>query len=458
MAKEVIMPKLGNTVESCIILEWKKSEGDKIRKGEIICDVETDKATFEVEAEEDGILLKTFFMEGDDVPVLTTIAVIGEKGENIESFTPVTVHKQQEKTSEEEKEVKEEKPVLHKEPVKQINTSGLISVSPRAKKLANEKGINLNRVQGTGPDGRIIERDILEIMKEQEPFTIAAASIAKNADNINISRGSAIGGRIGISDLVSYNEAPGVDVNINMELMGSFEKIPLKGIRKRISELMYRSIQNTAQLTLNTSADAAMLLEYRKKFKTSGEEHGLNNITINDLLLFCIAKTLTKFRELNAHFLNDTLYKFDEIHLANAVDTKNGLIVPVIKNADKMSLKEISGKIKILTKECLEGTVKPDDLKGSTFTVTNLGSLGIENFTPILNFPEVAILGIGNIQLKPVIKNEKIEFVNHIGLSLTINHQVVDGAPGAKFLRELSNTIANLNLLPGINFGSILNV
>ena len=461
MATKVIMPKLGNTVESCIILEWKKAEGDKINTGDILCDVETDKATFEVETETDGTLLKIYFNEEDDVPVLTTIAVIGKKGENIDNITPDNndINKEQSgkqlddennKTSvqhiKRDKESKDKSGISTNDKHRNIDEDSKNANSPRAKNLADAKGININRITGTGPNGRIIEKDVLKVIHEQEPFTPMAASIAKNMNSIGITKGTGIGGRILSSDLIQNNKTAVSYSSTKLEYPGPVEEIPIKGIRKRISGLMHKSLQTTAQLTINTSADATMLLEYRKKLKASPKELELNNITINDLILFCVAKNLVRFKDLNAHFTDDIIYKYENIHLANAVDTVRGLMVPVIRNANMLSLKEISKQAGKLTIECVEGTANPDDLRGSTFTVTNLGALGIESFTPVLNLPEVAILGVGNIQLKPVTKDDRVVFVNHIGLSLTINHQVVDGAPAARFLKELSFMIANINL------------
>ncbi len=460
MATKVIMPKLGNTVESCIILEWKKAEGDKIKTGDILCDVETDKATFEIEAETDGTLLKIYFKEGEDVPVLTPIAVIGKNGENIDDIVADINNEQQDKVLDDEnnisivkhvsvneKSTKISDTITNSKP-KNINADSKTAISPRAKNLANKKGINLNRITGTGPDGRIIEMDVLKVIHEQEPFTPAAASIAKNMDSIDITRGTGIGGRILSSDLIQNGKTAVSQshASTNFEFPGPVEEIPIKGIRKRISERMHKSLQTTAQLTINASADATSLLEYRKKLKASPKELELNNITINDLILFCVSKTLVRFKALNAHFTDDSIYKYENVHLANAVDTAKGLMVPVIRNANMLSLKEISIQARKLANECVEGTVNPDDLKGSTFTVTNLGALGVESFTPVINLPEVAVLGVGNIQLKPITMDDKIVFINHIGLSLTINHQVVDGTPAARFLKELSFMIANINL------------
>ncbi len=218
-------------------------------------------------------------------------------------------------------------------------------------------------------------------------------------------------------------------------------------MRKVIAERMLASLQTTAQLTLNASADARGILAFRKRLKASPDSFGLQQVTINDLVLFAVARTLPHHPDLNAHFSGDTLTKFKAVHLGLAVDTPRGLMVPVIRNAHQLSLKQISQEAKRLAAACQERRVTPDELSGGTFTVTNLGSLGIESFTPVLNPPEVAILGVSAISLKAVEIDGDVQFVPHLGLSLTINHQVVDGAPGARFLQALAQGLKDIDLL-----------
>ena len=206
-------------------------------------------------------------------------------------------------------------------------------------------------------------------------------------------------------------------------------------------------MQSTAQLTLNASADARALLAYRQDLKISAESLELREITVNDLILFAVSRTLTEFPPLNALFTGDAISQYRDVHLGFAVDTPRGLIVPVVRNANALTLKGISQETKRLATVCLEGNVSPDELTGGTFTVTNLGGLGIESFTPILNPPQAGILGVGNVNLKPVEIEGDVQFIPHIGLSLTINHQAVDGAPAARFLQTLSQRLAHFNLL-----------
>jgi pyruvate dehydrogenase E2 component (dihydrolipoamide acetyltransferase) len=210
---------------------------------------------------------------------------------------------------------------------------------------------------------------------------------------------------------------------------------------------MLDSLQTTAQLTLNTSADARVTLDYRKRLKASDAALGLQSITIGDLVNYAVVRTLTAFHDLNALFDGDTISQYKSVHLGFAVDAPRGLMVPVIHHASALSLRQLADEAHRLADACQSGSVNADELSGATFTVTNLGSFGIEHFTPILNPPQVGILGVSNINLKPVSVGGEVEFIPYLGLSLTINHQAVDGAPGARFLQALSRNIAAIDLL-----------
>ncbi|MBA7563411.1 Dihydrolipoyllysine-residue acetyltransferase component of pyruvate dehydrogenase complex [subsurface metagenome] len=391
MAVEVIMPRQGQSVESCLILEWKKSEGERVEAQEILCVVETDKATFEIEAPAGGMLLKRFYDEGSVVPVLKGIAVIGKEGEDISSFL-------------EDSLVSE---VV--QPLVSGSEKGL-RISPRAGKLAAAKGIDVEGLTGSGPGGRILVRDIEEAI------------------------GEAL--RPGQGGAGPLNDFP-----------GPVQVRPVEGVRKVISKHLHTSLSTTAQYTLNSVAAAESILSCRERLKTSPEELGLQNISLNDLLIFIAARVLKRSGEINGHYIDSKILLFDHVHLGFAVDTPRGLLVPVIRFADSLSLKEISGEAERLKPACLAGKINPDELTGATFTLTNLGSLGIESFTPILNTPQIGILGLGSIQLRPVEREGKIEHVRMISLSLTLNHQVIDGAPGARFLRELVKAIESFELV-----------
>lgn len=405
MAILVLMPKQGQSVESCLIIKWNKKEGDKVKTEEPICEVETDKAVFEVEAPETGTILKIFYKEGDDVLVLNTIAIIGQPGEKIDHLIPkktVSVSKGE--------YVENQKAITTDESLKKTKpSSGVIPilVSPVARRFAEKKGIDFSKLIGSGPGGRIIKKDIEKALSEGEPL---------------------------------------IPSTVSEFFFGPVKKIPVEGVRKIISERMVTSLQSTAQLTLNTSVDASNLLACRKSLKSSPQVKGLSKININDFLLYIVANIFPKFKNMNAHFRKDKILEFEHVHLGFAVDSPRGLMVPIIHNAHLLSLEEISQEARRLSTACQEDTILPDELNGGTFTVTNLGTMGIESFTPILNIPQVAILGVCSISLKPIMKDNEIKFIPHMGLSLTFNHQAVDGAPAAKFLQELNTVIANFNL------------
>ena len=405
MAIAVLMPKQGQSVESCLIIKWNKKVGDKVKAEEPICEVETDKAVFEVEAPEAGTILKIFYKEGDDVPVLNTIAIIGQPGEKIDHLIPkktVAVSKGE--------YVENQKAITPDESLKKTKPSpgaGLIPISPLARRFAEKKGIDFSKLVGSGPGGRIIKKDVEKALSEGEPL---------------------------------------IPSTVSKKFFGPVKEIPVEGVRKIISERILTSLQSTAQLTLNTSADASNLLACRESLKSSPQMKRLSKININDFLLYVVANILPKFKNMNAHFLKDKILEFEHVHLGFAVDSPRGLMVPIIHNAHLLSLEEISKEARRLNTACQEDTILPDELNGGTFTVTNLGTIGIESFTPILNIPQVAILGICSISLKPIMKEDKIQFIPHIGLSLTFDHRAVDGAPAAKFLQELNMVIANFDL------------
>jgi pyruvate dehydrogenase E2 component (dihydrolipoamide acetyltransferase) len=413
MATPILMPKQGNSVESCLIVAWKKQKGDVVKTGDVLCEVETDKAVMEVESTASGVLLETFFNEGDDVPVQTTIAVVGNSGEDITSLASTgAVSPANEATSVVPKP-EAQTPVASTPVVTLASTASndFVGISPRAKRLANEKSVAVAELQGTGPGGRVLERDIIAALtiSPAPPLSPSSSTSALQTNDI--------------------------------------EAIPLQGVRKRIAERMLASLQTTAQLTLNAWADARELLETRSVIKKNAEKFGFPNITINDLVMFAVSRTLLHYPELNTTFENETIYKHKNVHLGFAVDTPRGLLVPVIKNAQQLRLPALALAAKQLASEAQESRIAPDALQGGTFTVSNLGSFGIEHFTPVLNPPQVAILGVGTITPKSILKDDEMQTYPHIALSLTVNHQIIDGAPAAKFLQILSQNLAYIGSL-----------
>ncbi len=445
MVTEVLMPRQGQSVESCIIIGWSVAEGDTIKEGEIICEIETDKAAFDVESPATGTVLGIFYPVDSDVEVLKVIAAIGEPGEDIAALRPADSNTGEAETPlAESVEADVSKTAAPAEVVNLHNQGSSSSVSPRAKKLAESKGVDTTAIAGTGPRGRVIERDVMAA----QPAVISPAAKARAvAERLEVpASGSGIGGRVVASDLAAVAPEAVAATVASMGFPGNLTEIPVKGIRKLVAGRMHASLQNSAQLTHHTSADARAVLNYRKKCKSAPEQAGVAGISINDAVLFATVRTLAEYPELNAHWQGDSIVQYENVHLGLAVDTPRGLIVPVIRYANLMNLKQLSAEAKRLATNCIEGNVDPDWLLGGTFTVSTLGALGIEAFTPVLNTPEVGILGVCNIQAKPVINGDDVAFVPHMGLSLTFDHCAVDGAPAARFLASLCEKLASFEL------------
>ena len=472
MVHIIIMPRQGNTVESCIIVDWKIKEGDQVTDDTIICEVETDKAVFGIPAGAAGTVLKIMCNAGDDVPVLSPIAVIGIVGEDWQivlngSYTEGLSRGDAEaqSTQREEREsgvgsresgAKAESAASFQNAQIANNTSSpCIPVSPRARNLAEKEALPLNAVSGTGPEGRIIERDVLTALNQRPAMTAAAKAAVSDASCSEVSRsipavGSGIGGRVTIDDILSPLPIPD-------SAEGVITETTIKGIRKIVSERMLKSLAETAQFTLNASASVLKLQEFRKRMKITDylpDEFKDVKITVNDFILFAVSRILPRFSYMNSHKTGDIIKTFERVHLGVAADTPRGLLVPVIRNANLLSLAQIAIEKNRLAAACKNGSAKTEELSGSTFSVTNLGSLGITGFTPVLNIPEVAILGVCGIEMKPAASHAEencckcnCHFEPHIGFSLTINHQAVDGAPAARFLNALCEAVTNIDIL-----------
>jgi len=442
MAEIVILPRQGQSVESCILNEWKVAEGDTVSEGDIIAVVETDKANFDVEATASGTILKLLAGIDDDVPVLDPLAVIGEPGEVIPDNL-ASASSQEETPSEESQTETPASQVASPVSAPVQTGTGNGAVSPRARRVATEKGFDPSCLAGSGPGGRVIERDVQAAVASGQPLSPLAKDRAQCEGLTAPETGSGIGGRVLAADL---GITPSIPVGASAPPAEAPIEIPMRGIRKVVAERMMASLTGAAQLTLSASADATAILAYRKKLKASDEALGLNGVSINDLVLYAVAKVLPDFPELNAHFLGDKILQYRQIDLGFAVDTPKGLLVPVIRSANLRTLGGLSGEAKRLAATSIEGKAGADDLTGGTFTVTNLGSMGIEIFTPVLNTPQVGILGVCAVQPKPVMNGDEVSFVPHMGLSLTFDHQALDGAPAARFLKAVGDAIANFEL------------
>lgn len=413
MATPVIMPKQGQSVESCIITKWYKQKGESVKEGEILFSYETDKAAFDFESPAEGTLIDIFFSEGDEVPVLTNVAAIGSAGEDTGSFRPP------EKAGQ---DIQEQLPG-ESLPNTQDSVSDLTGqnekilsgdigtgrISPRAKRLAESAGFDHSGISGSGPGGRIIFRDIEKAMA-------ASHTISKETE----------------SSLPEYTEQP------------------LSNIRKLIAGAMLSSLQNSAQLTHHMSADARKILEARRRIKADMAIKNHNqDITLNDMICWCVIKALKKFPDANAHFLGDRIRTFNKVHLGIAVDTPRGLMVPALRNADDRSLQELSEGLWSLAEACRKGSIDPEFISSTaaSFTVSNLGSYGVEMFTPVINLPQTAILGVCAITHRPAdTGNNVFGFVPFLGLSLTYDHRAIDGGPATLFLKEIRKQIEKFEI------------
>jgi pyruvate dehydrogenase E2 component (dihydrolipoamide acetyltransferase) len=469
MAHVLIMPRQGNTVESCVIGEWMVKEGEAVTAETPVCVVETDKAAFEIPAGAAGTVLKIIHPAGDDVPVLQPIMVVGNPGENWENAIPGGPAQERAITA--QAAAAQTAPSAAQASAPAVSApvpagGGFPAASPRAKNLAGGEAVDLRVLGGSGPGGRVIAADVAAAAASRPPLTEAAKDelrrrIAAGLPAEPGGPGSGIGGRLTLADLESATREPaargrqadGVWTLRNESgaavpaAADEYTDTPIKGIRKIIADQMTASHNTTAAFTLNSGAPAVKLRDLRSRFKDSAPELGLSGITVNDLVLFAVSRILPLYPSMNAHKLNGVIRGFKDVHLGCAVSTPRGLMVPVIRDADKLSLTGISQKAKVLAEACRGGSVSPGDLHGSTFTVTNLGNTGIESFSPVINIPEVAILGVCGIQPKPAeTAPGRYEILPHLGLSLTIDHAVVDGAPAAEFLKALCGAIRDIDL------------
>jgi len=447
MATPIIMPRQGQSVESCILVEWLVDIGATVEEGTPVASIETDKAVFEVESPSAGTLVARFFDEGDDIPVLMNIAAVGTDGEDASDLKPDLAGGG---AAEAAPEAPAEAPVAEAaapvaEAAAPVAGSGqkAVGVSPRARKAAATSGVDAEVLAGSGPGGRVIERDVQAAAAGQPRLSAAARDAAAATGLAAPAQGSGPGGMVLAADL---GAAPAAAAAAPAAPTGEPTVIPLTGIRKLIAGKMHESLSTTAQLTMNMSFDATGIMAYRAKVKAQGEALGLPNITINDIVAYATVQVLRVSPEINAHFLGDKTVQYPTVNLGIATDTERGLMVPVVHGADQLSLGQLSTAVKPLLADCQTGSINPDLLQGGTFTITNMGMLGVESFTPVLNIPEVAILGVGGLSLKPVMKDGEIKHVQSINLSLTVDHQVVDGAPAARFLKTLCTSLENFEL------------
>lgn len=420
MATAVLMPKAGITVESCIIGQWEKKVGDKVAIGDILFNYETDKASFECESTAEGELLEIFFQNGDEVPCLVNVCAVGQKGEDVSALRPEgSSPAAPAAPAAAESAAAEAAPAASAPAAPAAPAPAAVPgapASPRARKLAERAGVDASLAAGTGPNGRIIERDVRNLMASGAPAQAPAAAAPQAA----------------------AAPAPAED---------AYEDVKFSNIRKVIAKSMLGSLQGMAQLTQHYSFNAAAIQGYRKLLK--GMEGDLAGVTLGDMVLYAVSRVLLHHPDLNANMVGeDTLRRFKHVNLGVAVDTPRGLMVPTIFNADQKSLVEISREVKDLAEQARSGKINPDLLAGGTFTVTNLGSMGVEMFTPVINPPQTGILGVcGITQHVRAGKDGGVELYPAMGLSLSFDHRAVDGAPAARFMKELCTELERFTAL-----------
>lgn len=434
MAKVVVMPKLGLTMTEGTVSKWLKKVGDTVNEGEPLFEVETDKLTNTIDASASGVLRHLFAEEGATVPVLDKIAIIAAADEDIDALlstaAPAAPADAPASLAESTAKV----------PAKAAGTR--VVASPAAKKLAKEMGIDLTLVSGTGSNGRITEGDVKNYKPEsaapaqqEEPAVKASPLAAKVAADLGIDLKELGGhGRVLAEDILKYleNSREKADEPKREEI------VPMNGMRKAIAKNMLNSHMTSPTVTFNLSVDMTQMKLYREQLKSNDIK-----VSYTDLLVKFVAKALTEFPLLNCSVEDNKIIYKHYINMGVAVALDNGLVVPNVCDADKKSLTEISAEIKELAKLAREGGFPMEKLRGGTFTITNLGMYDIESFTPIINQPEVAILGVTTMEDRVVVRNGEIVIRPMMTLSLTADHRVVDGSVAAQFLKRIKSLMEN---------------
>jgi len=415
MAEIVYMPQLSDTMVEGVVAGWFKKVGDTVSSGEVLAEIETDKATMEFESFYDGVLLHIGVEEGKAVPVNTLLAVIGEEGEDVSKI----LAEQSESKPETEKEVKpepaakSEKPVEEKkvvEDAKQVspvtpvyNTSedGRIHASPLAKKVAEERGIDLRAISGTGEGGRIVKRDVDHYV----PYTPAQG-----------------GG--------NFVSVPGVE---------SFNDETVSQMRKTIARRLAESKFTAPHFYLTMDIDMDNAINIRTQLNSTGNA----KISFNDMVVKAVALSLKQHPTINSSWRGDFIRRNDHVHIGVAVAVDEGLLVPVVRFADSKSLNQIGAEVKDYAQKAKSKKLQPSDWEGNTFTISNLGMFGIESFTAIVNSPDSSILAVGGIKAIPVVKNGQVVPGNVMNVTLSCDHRVVDGASGAAFLNTFKGYMEN---------------
>lgn len=465
MISEVIMPKLGQTMEEGTIAKWHKAEGDKVEKGEVLLEITTDKATLEVEAYASGILKKILAEEDEVIPVGQVIAYIGEENDEIPELPESKKVEPglEEKTTVEERgyiDVEETEPedvVLQPSTmapirpggggeVPDISFAGLsmarpgrIIASPRARTVAREKGVDLSYVTGTGPNGRIVEKDVLNYISSQPKIKISpvARKIAREKGiHIYAIKGTGPGGRITKEDVLAYQPEAKPTAVSGPPL--SSELLPLSPMRKTIAQRMTQSKTSAPHFYLRMDIDMSACVKEREALKQQGKK-----ISYNDFIIRACALSIREFPIVAAFYTKDGIQMRSQINIGLAVSIDDGLIVPVIKSADQKSLEQIAADSQVLIEKARSKKLIPDDYTGGVLTISNLGMFDITEFFPIINPGESAIIGVGKIADRIVLKEGLVTTQKIMMVTMSCDHRVIDGVVGAKFLQRVKQLLEN---------------
>ena len=446
MATELLMPKLGLTMTEGTIDAWKKNVGDTVQKGEILFSVETDKLTNDVEAEADGVLLKILVPAGETVACKTLIGWLGAAGEAVpEGVGSAPVQ-----------EAASAAPAAAASDAAAAPAAGAVHAAgeyvpatPYAKKLAKEKGFDLTAIPATGYKGVVVARDVLGFTPAAAAPAAPAVKASPLAEKVAADLGidlkdvKAAHGRVLAEDLLRYIAETREKKDAGEASAAEREEVkPMSGMRKAIAKNMQNSHMTSPTVTFNLGIDMTEMKRYREQLKAKEIK-----VSYTDLLVKFVAKALTEFPLLNCSVEDNKIIYKHYINMGVAVALDNGLVVPNIVDADKKSLTEISAEVKEMAKQAREGKLPPEKLRGGTFTITNLGMYGIESFSPIINQPEVAILGVNTMEDKVVVRNGEMCIRPIMNLSLTADHRVVDGSVAAQFLQRVKSLMENPALI-----------
>lgn len=460
MAVEFFIPKLGQTVEEVTLVKWLVEDGAKVSQGQEVMEVETDKAVFPVEANGRGFIHIGPFEEGQVLPVLTVVAIIGKEDDKFEAVQAAAGAEAEggEPAAPEEAPSAAAPGAVPSAPV--TTEGGRVFASPRARKLAGEKNVDLTQVSPTGFGGeRIAERDVVSYLSHAPKVTPVAQRMAASAGvDLRTLTGTGPGGRIVKEDVEHALQQPVIAAPTAAAAAQPpfaaplppaevVERIPLKGVRAIIADRMSASVHTTARVTLLMEVDATEFVSARERIKAKVSEAWGFTPGYNDLLAMIVAAALRKFPYMNARLASDAIEILSQVNMGMAVDTERGLLVPVIRSADQKSLFQFGSEFRQMVDRARKGRSLPDDLSGGTFTITNLGMFEVDAFTPVINMPEAAILGLGRIAPKVVPYNGEIAVRQMWTLSLVFDHRLVDGAPAARFLQYIKQMIEEPLLL-----------